>query len=147
MSEACTDYPVARIHRDRIAELEDRLERAEALLEPDAFRHPHEWCLGRQEAVLCRILAKGPMSTDRALAALEHHLPTPDGRSRNHVSVVLARLRTKLADFGWVLTYADNRQGGYRIRRDQQALFTATVKGEGEPAHPSIVKPKKPEDA
>jgi|GEM_PF-4036458 len=34
MVEACTDCPVARIHRDRIAALEDRLERAEALLDP-----------------------------------------------------------------------------------------------------------------
>lgn len=146
MTQGCSECPVAIALRQRLDYVEERMERAEALLEPDAFRHPYDWALGRQEAVLARVLAKGPMTTERALAALEHHLPTPDGRGRNHVSVVLRRLRVKLADFGWVLAYADARLGGYRIRPDQQALFAAAVRGEGDPAHPSIVKSKKRED-
>ena len=63
-----------------------------------------------------------------------------DGRSPNHVSVVLGGLRAKLADFGWVVVYSKTHCGLYGVLREQKAAFRAALTGEGPIAYPALAK-------
>lgn len=136
----CPDCPIASALRYRIEVLEERCERAEAAAERNIVQPPYEWCLTPQEAVAASCLARGDVSTDGVLAALEHAQPTSEGRGRGHARVIMCRLRAKLADFGWVLCEGNNHACIYRILPSQHALFVAAMRGTGEPAHPSMTK-------
>lgn len=134
MTETCC--AVARALRARIDDLEIRNEQLMQMVElRSAAKPPLEWALGRQEAVVTQLLARGPVTRGEILAAHEADQPTPNGRVESHVSVVLYRLRQKLADFGWCITYS--RAGVYQILREQQTAFTEAMNG-GPIAYPAI---------
>lgn len=138
MSAECCG--ISRALRQRIGELEERLERAEtALQQRDGdLVAPNEWALSPQEAVLAKVFALRDASKVALLGAMEQARPTRDGRAPNHVSVILTRLRTKLADFGWVVTYTQSHAGLYGIHRDQKAAFRAAMMGQGDIAYPAM---------
>jgi len=138
------DCPICRIRADRIAELEERLERAEQAVERDILHPPHEWSLNRQQTVLARCLARGPVTSDGLLAALEHDQPTENGRSRRHVRVVMTGLRRRVSDYGWIVLGANSDPVSvYRVLPEQQSMFAAALRGEGSHAYPSITSRSK----
>ena len=133
-----TDYdcPICRIRADRIAELEERLERAEQAREADIMHPPHEWCLGACQAVIARRLAKGPVSTAALGALLEESYPTQNGRAPSHIRVLVSGLRRKISDFGWVVERANSHSPIYRVLPFQLPAFQAALRGDGSYAHP-----------
>ncbi len=136
--------PVCRLLRDRIDYLEERLERAEQAAEHDILHAPFEWALNRQQSVVARCLARGPVTVDGLLAALEHDQPTADGRARKHVRVLVAGLRRKVSDLGWVILGANRTPvGAYRLIPDQQSAFRAAMRGDGSHAYPCITSRSK----
>jgi hypothetical protein len=138
---------LARAYVQRIGDLEERLERAEAALHHDGMTPPNSWSLSPQEAVFAKVFAVRAATKASLLAALEAASPSEDGRCRNHVSVVLHRLRTKLADYGWLITYAAGSCGTYQVHPAQKSEFHKALTGEGSDAYPSMVKPRHREAA
>tara|TARA_R110002073_G_scaffold120601_2_gene262660 strand:- start:8765 stop:9208 length:444 start_codon:yes stop_codon:yes gene_type:complete len=142
MSKDCCG--IARALRQRIDELEECLERAETALKhrDGQLVPPNDWALTRQEAVLARVFALRDAGKTALLAAMEQDLPTRDGRAPNHCSVILGRLRAKLADFGWVIIYTKTHCGLYGVLPDQKAAFRAAMDGTGDISHPAMAKPR-----
>lgn len=137
------DCPAFRAQADRIEHLEEVIAYYEHELKAEAYQSPPEWCLTAQESVLAALLAarrkvtRGSAMTAFACAA--GHLfdeKSPD-RHPNLVSVVVARLRAKLADFGWVIPKA-NQGMGYAIPTEQWSDYRAAMTGDGPIAYPSI---------
>lgn len=123
--------PICEAKAKRIADLEERVEALEQALETDIVHPPYDWHLGRLEAVAARCLARGPVDVSALLEHFEAALPTREGRARNFASVIIARLRGKLSQFGWIVKYASNNFGAYQIIANQQADFTAAMRGDG----------------
>ena len=134
---------MARAYLDRIAHLAERLARAEAALECDGLQPPMEWCLGSQESVVARVFAVRQASKTALHGMLEQAMPTRDGRSHNHVSVVFSRLRRKLADFGWIVPLSNSHYGQYGVLTAQRAAFRAAMTGEGDISHPAMAAPRR----
>jgi len=134
---------MARAYLDRIAHLSERLARAEAALECDGLQPPMEWCLGSQESVVARVFAVRQASKTALHGMLEQAMPTRDGRSHNHVSVVFSRLRRKLADFGWIVPLSNSHYGQYGVLTAQRAAFRAAMTGEGDISHPAMAAPRR----
>lgn len=132
------ECPICRARADRIAYLEERLERAEQALEADIMHPPYEWALNRQQEVVARCLARGCATVDSLLAALEHAYPSEDGRTRNHITVLVSHMKSKISDFGWIVQPAQTHSGLYRIHPDQFAAFQSAMRGEGSHAYPAM---------
>jgi|GEM_PF-5086875 len=138
------DCPICRLLRDRIEYLEERLERAEQAAEQGILHAPFEWALNRQQEVVARCLARGPVTVDGLLAALEHDQPTADGRSRKHVRVLVTGLRRRVSDLGWIILGANRSPvGAYRMLPEQQSAFQAAMRGDADAAYPSIISRSK----
>jgi len=134
---------MARAYLDRIEHLEERLARAEAALDSDGLDPPLEWSLGLQESVIARVFAVRQASKTALHGMLEQAMPTRDGRSHNHVSVVFSRLRRKLADFGWIVPLSNSHYGQYGVLTAQRAAFRAAMTGEGDISHPAMAAPRR----
>ncbi|MAC89671.1 hypothetical protein [Maricaulis sp.] len=138
------DCPICRLLRDRIEYLEERLERAEQAAEQGILHAPFEWALNRQQEVVARCLARGPVTVDGLLAALEHDRPSQDGRSRKLVRVLMHGLRQRIRDYGWIILPANRAPvGAYRLLPEQQGAFRAALRADGDHAYPSITSRSK----
>lgn len=126
-----TDCVICSAKQRRIEELEERVEALEQQLEAEIVHPPFEWGLGPQQALFAQCLCRGPRNRKQLLAALEASYPSSEGRSDNHVSVVMSKLRQKLGPFGWVIESAGTWPGLYRIHTEQETGFRAAMRGEG----------------
>jgi len=132
------DCPVCRSRQHRIDDLEERVERLTQIVQSDHNLPPHEWSLGPQETAIAERLARGPAHVDSLRAVIEAQSPRDEMRSKNHVRVVLHKLRRKLSDYGWIISYATAHSQQYRIHPEQQSAFTEAMRGEGSHAYPAM---------
>ncbi|RKQ95437.1 hypothetical protein [Maricaulis maris] len=141
MSEPRTRDVFDTLLRDRITDLEARLQHALLAADPAAPCVPFEWGLDRAQAVLAVCLARGPVALCEAAVSLDAGLPGGWGQAggvARAVAALAAGLDRALGAWGWILTRPD---GGLLRMADrlaihpaQQAPFRAAVRFEGSPA-------------
>lgn len=145
---SCEECGLVISLRARVDELETRIEHYERELSEDTYKSPPEWCLTGQQEVCARLLAARVQLTAEQIAAawggtedklFRAHRPGSE-RGRDQVKAVMSNLRTKLADFGWVIMLA--RNGFYRIHPAQHEAFKAAMRGDGQIAHLAMTAKK-----